>query len=94
MELIMDRTFSTSDFLTWYRQASSGDVCTVIVPAMQHWHLTLTSTAEADQLRLDPDGHRSRPITLNDLLHMLDSMHRAMVAGHSQDERCSPDTRH
>ena len=80
MELILDRTFETSDFLTWYHQASPGDSCTVIIPAMQDWHLTITKTAEDDQLLLDPDGHRSRLIALDDLLHMLDSMHRTMVA--------------
>jgi hypothetical protein len=84
MELILDRTFATSDFLTWYCHASPGDTCTVVVPAMQDWHLTMTKTAEDSQLLLDPDGKRPRRIVLNDLMHMFESMQRALVARASQ----------
>jgi hypothetical protein len=80
MERILDHTFKTSEFLTWYHQARAGDSCTVIVPAMQDWHLTITQTSEDSQLLLDPDGHRQRPISLDDLIRMFDSMHRAMIA--------------
>jgi hypothetical protein len=80
MEIILDHTFDTSAFLTWHHQASSGDTCTVIIPAMQDWHFTITKTGEDGQLLLDPDGKRPRRITLDDLMRMFESMRRALAS--------------
>jgi hypothetical protein len=80
MELQLDHTFDLSDFLIWYRTASPGDVCPMSIPAMQDWTLTITKTAKDSHILLHPDGHQPQSLPLDELLHMLQSLHRAMVA--------------
>jgi hypothetical protein len=80
MDLTLDHTFDLTDFLIWYHTASPGDVCPVSIPAMQDWKLTITKTAEDSHILLHPDGHQPQSLSLDELLHMLQSIHRAMVA--------------
>jgi hypothetical protein len=80
MGLTLDHTFDTLDFLIWYHTASPGDVCPVSIPAMQDWQLTITKTAKDRYVLLHPDGHPSKSLPLDELLHMLQTIHQAMVA--------------
>jgi hypothetical protein len=84
MDLTLDHTFDLSDFLTWYDTARIGDTCTVTIPVMHQWVLTITKTAEDSHILLHPDGHRPQSLPLDELLDMLQSLHRAMVARTTQ----------
>lgn len=78
MTLKLDHTFCTADFLNWYHHARVGETCDIVMPVMDDWRLRITTTADHNQLILHPDENRSRPLSLDDLLHMLESLHRAM----------------
>jgi hypothetical protein len=80
MELILDHTFETSDFLIWYRTASPGDVCPVHIPAMQDWKLTITKTTKDSHILLHPDGHRPKSLSLDELLDTLQSVQHRLAA--------------